>query len=104
MSFLDGSVPARIDAGRFTEDTRQASALFHTPDGTTYASVPAGEGGERHLEHLAIKGAAFRDWLTYRWWRSFHAAPTNRALDDVVRDLHVFARFEGPEEDVYLRL
>ena len=74
--------------------------LFHAPDGIAYASVPV----DGHQETWALRSSGFKSWLAGTLWhRTGHIARA-QVLQDVLTTLEAVARFEGPEEAVFVRV
>lgn len=86
-------------SARLIEIGRQAP-LFHAPDGTTYALIPVGD----HEETWALRSSGFKSWLAETFWRRTGRPARAQALQDVTTVLEAIARFEGPEEPVFVRL
>ena len=76
------------------------ATLFHTPDGTAYATVAVGE----HEETWALRSTGYRSWLAGQLWQRAGKVARAQSLSDTLTLLEAVARFEGPEEPVYLRL
>jgi hypothetical protein len=74
--------------------------LWHTPDQTSYASVPK----EDHREHWAIRSTSFRRWLCRSYFLAEQKSPASQALQDALGVLDGKALFEGPEHSVHVRL
>jgi hypothetical protein len=74
--------------------------LFHTPDGKAFASVKV----NGHREILPLKGGAFRDWLSRRFYRTTGTTPGAASLQDALNTLSGEARFDGPLIETYIRV
>ena len=77
--------------------------LFHTPDGTGYASVKV----NGHKETWPIRSRQFRShlkWKTATGTKSGKNRLTDQALKDVVDILEYKAKTEFPESLVHLRV
>ena len=74
--------------------------LFHAPDATAYATVPVGE----HQETWALRSSGFKSWLAGTLWHRNRQIVRSQVLQDVLTTLEAVARFEGPEQAVFVRL
>lgn len=74
--------------------------FFHTPDGKAFASVPVGE----HVENVAVKSAAFRDWLVREFRLAERYSPSSQAVQDALSDLSGRARYDGKEYAINVRV
>jgi hypothetical protein len=74
--------------------------LFHTPDGKAFATVDV----NGHRETLQLRGSAFKDWLSHRFYLSERSAPSASALQDALSALSGRARFEGAEIETFVRV
>jgi hypothetical protein len=101
------SRPATADerTGRKSQATTlvelaEEAELFHTPDGKNFATVVV----NGHHETLLLKGGAFRDWLSHRYYVSESTTPSSSALQDALSALSGKARFEGAEVETFSRV
>jgi hypothetical protein len=78
----------------------QGLELFHGADGTAYASAPVGA----HREIWPTKSKSFRDFLAHIFYVADARAPSSQALRDAVQTLDGQARFDGNQENVYVRI
>ena len=53
---------------------------WHSPDGAAYISVPV----NGHVEHLPVKGTAFRRWLQREFFANNAAVPNAQAVNDAL--------------------
>jgi len=74
--------------------------LFHTPDGDCWATIDI----EGHKEHWPIKSKSFRRYLSQKFYDLEGKPPTSQAMLDALNVIEAQAQFEGPEENVYVRL
>src|SRR4051794_23792647 len=74
--------------------------LFHSPDETGYADVNVDD----HRETWPIRSKGFRRWLTRRFYLETDSAPNAEALNSALSVLEAQASFDGPTQDVYVRV
>jgi hypothetical protein len=74
--------------------------LFHTPDGKPYASVVVSD----HYETWPTKYRAFRDYLARLFYQVEGSAPNGQAVRDALTVLDGKARYEGKEQEVFVRV
>jgi hypothetical protein len=74
--------------------------FFHTPEKEAYVTI--GVGG--HRETYRIRDMYIRRWLARCFYKRSGAAPASHVLNDVLGLLEALALFEGPEEEVFIRL
>ncbi len=74
--------------------------LFHTPDMDCWATIDI----EGHKEHWPIKSKSFRRYLSQKFYDLEGKPPTAQAMQDALNVIEAQAQFEGPEENVYVRL
>ncbi len=74
--------------------------LFHTPDSAAFATISVNS----HKETFALRSREFRDWLSFRYWKTEKAMPSSQSIQDVINGMSGKARFEGEERDVHLRV
>lgn len=77
-----------------------ASELFHTPDGDSYASYPIVGG----IKTSPIDGRDFRDWLRSQFYAREGKPPAAQTLRNVVDMFVAKANYMGEKVDVYLRI
>jgi hypothetical protein len=81
-------------------DIGMGSELYHTPEGIPYAR----QAVDGHHEDWPTNSKAFRGKLA----RDFHAktgtGPSSQAVRDAIATLDGYARYEGDEHEVYVRL
>jgi hypothetical protein len=73
--------------------------LFLASDDTTWAAIETGE----QREVRSITSPLFRQWLTHQFYAVTGAAPNPRALETVLLTLETKARFDGLQDEVFLR-
>ena len=74
--------------------------LFHAPDGTAYADVEV----NGHRETWMLQAPGFRGWLTRSYYRKTGVAPSNTALQEVLRTAEARARYDGVQRAVHVRV
>lgn len=74
--------------------------LFHDLNRKGYATIPV----DGHLETWPIKSLAFRDWLRGLFYKAYSKPPGGQALQDSLDLLAAQARFDGQENEVYVRV
>lgn len=74
--------------------------LFHTPEGQAYGVLTVNGHKETHSLHTG----AFRDWLARRFYCETHTTPGTQALQDAIHALEGQARYEGEQQQVFVRL
>jgi hypothetical protein len=74
--------------------------LFHTGDGTAFASIETGG----HFEVHPVNSKSFRDFLSYQFYQTDGKSPSSQALQDAINSLSGKAKFEGKTQDVFIRL
>jgi hypothetical protein len=75
------------------------SELWHNGD-AGFASVRSGD----HVEHVAIRGRAFRSWLARRYFLHTRRAAGDQALRDAVATIEGIALYDGPEHKTAVRV
>jgi len=78
---------------------RSSAELFHFGE-DSYATIRISD----HLETWLIRSRGFRSWLGQIFFRQKKKAPTGEALANAVATLEGFARFEGMEREVFVRV
>lgn len=92
--------PAKKSAAvRLVEVLADDTELFHTPSGDEYASVSI----DGHRETHKIKSVPFRQYLRRQFYQEEQKAPSASAVQDAVELIAARARFDGHEQEVYLR-
>jgi hypothetical protein len=74
--------------------------LFHSPDGTPYATIPVAD----HFETWGINSAGFKRWLAHKYYRAYGSAPNSQSLHDAVNVISAKAQFDAPEHPVFIRV
>lgn len=77
--------------------------LFHTPGGYDSEGFAAIDVAE-HREVWAVNSRAFRRWLGKQHYDAFGKAPGSSAIDDALMIIASKAIYDGPEEDVAVRI
>jgi len=75
-------------------------SFFHTPDNDPYVTIGMGE----HHETWRLRELHFKRWLARCLYMQTGAAPSSQALNDALALLEAMALFEGPAEEVFVRL
>ncbi|MBM3226668.1 MAG: hypothetical protein FJZ47_23125, partial [Candidatus Tectomicrobia bacterium] len=78
----------------------QCTALFHTPEGEAYASLPV----EGHTETWLLRVKGFRRWLARLFYDARGKIPGGQALHDALTVLEGEAQYKGAEHPVFTRL
>jgi hypothetical protein len=86
-------------ATRLVASTSDVS-FFHTPENEPYLTIRMGE----HHETWRLREVHFKRWLARSLYMQTGAAPSSQALNDALGLLEALALFEGPTEDVFVRL
>jgi hypothetical protein len=73
--------------------------LWHTGE-TGFASVRNGD----HVEHVAIRGRVFRQWLTRQFFFEAGKTAGEQAVRDAVATLEGMAVFDGPEHETAVHI
>lgn len=74
--------------------------LFHTPAGEGYAVVSMNS----HCENWRLSSLSFSQYLSQQFYNRYSVVPNQQAIKDAVLALEGQARFDSPEEDVYVRV
>jgi hypothetical protein len=74
--------------------------LFHTPDGTGYATVAV----DSHFETWAIRSKGFRRWLVGEFHAQTSSAPNSDALRSALNVIEARAVFSGVARQVHTRI
>ena len=77
-----------------------APELFHTLDQRCFARIDV----DGHRENHEIKSTGFARWLGHMFYNKKHSSPSAEALQSARATLEARATFEGPEQEVYLRV
>ncbi|MDM4772405.1 hypothetical protein [Solimonas sp. SE-A11] len=89
----------RPQATVLTEIGRQHH-LFHDLGGDPYAALPAGDGRLA----VSITSAAYRELLGRDYYKLTKRGANRNAVTDAVTTLAATAKFDGPQEPVFLRV
>lgn len=81
-------------------DLTAGMELFHTPRGEAFGVIPVRD----HHEIWAIRGGGFERWLRGAFYREEGKAAGRAALEAGLGVIEAMALFDGPEEDVYIRI
>ena len=79
---------------------RAGVELFHDPEGVSYAAVPR----SGHRENYQLRSRKFKVWLAYLFYEAEGKAPASTVIADAMRTLDGRAQFDGPEEQVQVRV
>ncbi len=90
----------RTQAQMLVETVERRASLFHAPDGIAYADLRV----DGHRETWRLRSRPFRDWLVREHYEDHRTTPNAQAVEDALRVLEGKARFDSPEEPVYLRI
>jgi len=85
---------------RAIEVITPAVDLFHTPDGTPYASVTV--DGDR--DAMRVESQAFRGFVQREVYNDLGEALNQNTVNDIQRHFAVRARYDAPPHEAYLRL
>lgn len=89
----------------FLRTVAESATYFHTPDGKSYATVRVrGKLGGERVEHHSVRSKAFRGWLIHQFYRERAQAPSRDAMENTINALDAKARFDGPEQEVHIRV
>jgi Toprim domain len=77
--------------------------FFHDEVGATYATLSAPHDGGTHRETHKLKSKGLRLWLTRSYYLGTGGVPNDTALKSAIALLEAFARFDGPQRDVFVR-
>ena len=78
---------------------RSSAELFHRGE-DSFATIQL----SGHQETWPIRSRGFRSWLGHSFFSKTHRAATGEALTSAVATLDGFARFEGAEHGVFVRV
>ena len=78
----------------------KAAELFHSEDGSAFASVPVNS----HKETWPLGTKGFRQWLGRQYWRKYGKVPGSQSVQDALGVLAAMAIFDGPEHSVFIRV
>ncbi len=74
--------------------------LFHTPEMEPFVAIEVKD----HIEYHRINSLAFRQRLSYQFYKEEGKAPSSNAIQDTINALSGKALFEGPFHDIHLRV
>ena len=74
--------------------------LFHTADKTTYADIQV----SGHRETWSIKSEGFSHWINQRFFEKTRNVPNSDTLRTAITNIEGRARYEGSEQNVFLRV
>ncbi len=77
-----------------------SAQLFHSPDQRCFARLRV----NGHHENHEIKSTGFRRWLISMFLKKKKKAPSSEALQSAIATLDAKAMFDGPEQEVYVRV
>jgi hypothetical protein len=82
------------------ELSAKAEELFHTPDGTAFASIPV----DSHLENWPVRSKGFRRWLTREFFLRTSSAPNSDAIQSATNVIEARAHYDGKQQPVHIRV
>jgi hypothetical protein len=77
--------------------------FFHDEFGATYATLSAPHDGGTHRETHKLKSKGLRLWLIRCYYQSTDGVPNDTAIKAAIALLEAFARFDGPQREVFVR-
>jgi hypothetical protein len=77
-----------------------AVEVFHTPDGEPCITAWVGTS----VQSWPVRSKDFRQWLRWRFFDQFGAAPNTSKLRELIELLSGIARFSGPERALFTRV
>ena len=77
--------------------------FFHDEVGATYAALSAPHDGGTHRETHKLRSKGLRLWLIRSYYLGTGGVPNDTALKSAIALLEAFARFDGPQRDVFVR-
>ncbi len=93
--------PNKSQATKLVELVEAARvALFHSPDGDAYATIPI----DGHAETWPLRASHFRHWLMRQFFECHGSAPGSQAVQDALGVLTGKALYAGPELPVFVRV
>ena len=95
-----GAKGSQTNAETLLDIATNDSELWHTPDGTAYATVQR----DGHREHWSIRSRAFKQWLGKAYYDRTRNAVGSQTLQDVINALEGKARFDGQEHQLFVRV
>ena len=78
----------------------ESAELFHTSDGVGFGDIDI----DGHRETWPLKSTGFRQWLLRSYFEETKGAPNREALASAIAVLEARARFDGPTQDVSMRV
>lgn len=78
----------------------EQAEVFHGPAGDAYATFAVDD----HYETHPVKSKGFRGWLVRRYYGGCRKPPGAQALQDALGLLEARALFDGPEQEVHVRI
>ena len=96
----EGGGKRRPAADRLIEIGTTQARLFHDSSNEAYAVLTVGE----HEETYRLRSTSFRRWLIERFYDEEGNAPGSEALKRALETLGARAEFDGPLEEVCLRV
>ena len=77
--------------------------FFHDEVGATYAALSAPHDGGTHRETHKLKSKGLRLWLLRSYYLRTGGVPNDTAIKSAIALLEAFARFDGPQCEVFVR-
>jgi len=82
------------------EKEKNFNELFHGRDLKCYATIPI----NGHFETWPINSPTFKDWFLCWYFKTYGRAPKKRVLQEFIENATAWAKFEGPEYEVFVRV
>jgi hypothetical protein len=79
---------------------RRNCDLWHSPDGTGYATIKL----KTHQEHVKLRSATFRQWAGKAYYDQSRKIVGTQAVQDAIGVLEGQAKYDGEEHPVFLRV
>ena len=76
------------------------AVLFHSPDGTPFATITVGD----HAENHPVQSKSFARWLRRGFYAECGTPPSSEGLQAALGLLEAMADYDGPTEPVYVRV
>jgi hypothetical protein len=97
----DGGQDTQADV--LVQLAKKRCTFFHDEVGATYATLSAPHDGGTHREMHKLKSKGLRLWLIRLYYLGAGGVPNDTALKSAIALLEAFARFDGPQRDVFVR-
>lgn len=97
----DDSDDGGTQSARMVRLVENAGAtFFHDAGGEAFISIPV----QSHVENHRIDSKFFRSWISNQFWKSEGKVPSTKAIQDATNAMCGKARFDSPQENVFVRL